>query len=167
MLDEFDSARLKAAFRDVMEEFFPPKSPAVDQYDVSDDDRDTDNIIPPYNSGDDPVSVKIVTDAPTIIVPRGALTWGGQATIVGAVPQLIVGKDKRRRTVIIKNLSTNAVALDTVPSVKFVTPPGFGSPILPGGDSITLDTCGDVWAIAASSSTGEGISIWQVFDAGL
>jgi hypothetical protein len=166
MKQDYDETTLKGFFREVMEEFFPDKSTPATGWDVSNEDRETDDIVPTYTPGDDPVSVRIVADAPTIVVQRGSLVWGGQTTVVGATPQLIVGKDARRRTVIVKNISSNPVALAPEASIKFVAAGGFGPALLPAGDAVTLDTRGDIWSVAASTSLGEAIVIYQVFDDG-
>lgn len=167
MKTDYDESSLKTALREVLEELgFTPKPKQDPGWDTSRQDTDTDQVIPSYSPGDDPVSVQVVTDTPIIVVERGALTWNGQSTVIGSTAQLIVGRDLRRRTVTIKNLSLNDIALGHDNSVKYTAAPGFGSAILPGGDAVTLDTRGDIWAIAASGSTGEGISIYQTFDDG-
>lgn len=159
---------LKTAFREVLEEvgIVKPERDQTEGWDVSEQDYDSSQIIPAYSAGDDPISVQIVSETPTVVVQRGSLTWGGQSTIVGSTPQLIVGRDARRRSVTIKNLSMNPIALGAGENVKYVAAPGFGSAILPAGDAVVLHTRGDIWAVAASTSTGEGVSIYQIFDDG-
>jgi len=167
MLQDYDESSLKSMFREVLEDLgFKPKPSAQTGWDVGEEDFETNNIVPPHTSGDDPVSVKIVASEPTIVVQRGSLTWGGMSTIVNAVPNIIVGRDRRRRSVTIKNLSLNDIAIGPDAGLKYVAPGGFGPAVLPGGDSVTLHTCGDIHAVAASTSTGEAIAVYQIFDDG-
>jgi len=172
MITEYDEDGLRKIFADILEEFgFKPRHHVMDgveDWDVTEDDHLSSNIAPTHVVGDDPISVQIVTDKPTVTVARGSLTWGGFTMFANASPQLLVGRDARRRSVIIKNLSMNEIALDTSSNVKLVSAasPGFGSAILPAGDTVVLDTRGDVWMVAASNSTGEPVSVWQIFDDG-
>lgn len=166
-----EEARLRKTFKDELERFFGHQS-AEDQPDVYDNteaDTDTAFILPDNPSFADPIAVQVVSDKPTVTVPRGSVGWTGHTTFVGQTAQLLVGKQKARRTVIIKNLSSlENIALDNSTSVKYVdvTSAGFGSAILPAGDSLVLDTTGEVWSIGSSSTSGVPVSIFQVFDAG-
>jgi len=166
MKTDYDSDGLKGMFREVMQEFFGEHGTPPPSWNVAEDDRESSNIVPSVTSGDDPISVMIVNAKPTVVVERGSLAWGGQSTFVTDVPQIIVGKDARRRSVTIKNLSMNDVALGPTPGIKYVAPPGFGPAILPAGDAVVLHTRGDIYGVAATGSTGEGLSIYQIFDDG-
>ena len=170
---DYDSDGIKSVLTEILEEFgFKKQSDTPDSsedYDVGEEDYTTGRIAPYSVEGSDPIGVAIVAEKPVVVVQRGSLTWGSQATVIGSAPQIIVGRDKRRRTFIIKNMGVNAIAIDAHPNVKFGSDGlgnGYGSGQLAGGDSITLDVTGEVWAVASSASTGETVSIFQVFDDG-
>lgn len=164
---EYESNSFEGMFRNVLQEFFGDKPTRKVQgqiYDVTDDDYDSGAIVPPFVTGDETIAVKIVSDAPTVVVNKGSVAWTSSTARVTADPQLIVGRDPRRRTVIIKNISENAIAIDSHVNVKLVdTPFGFSSAVLPAGDAISLDTQAEVYAI---SSVESFVSVYQIVDAG-
>jgi hypothetical protein len=167
MKQDYDEAGIGNTLREVLAEFgFKPKTEDdCEEYDVSDEDRDGGPLTPTVVTGSDPIGVAIVSDKPVVTAARGALAFQSTKTIVGTIPQMLVGKDKRRRTVIIKNLSTSAsIALDTSASVKFGGAGNFGSGELPAGDALWLDTSADIWSIAGEAVE---VSVFQVIDDGM
>lgn len=164
---DYDKDSLQSVFKSVLEEFFGPSDQEdADTYDVGNTSVEAGSVVPTYATGDDPISVQLATDTPVITVERAALSWVGLSAIVNTTPQLIVGYHRNRRSVTIVNISPNPIAIGADPNVKYVAPPGFGSAILPANSSVTLKTKAEVWAIASAGSTGEGISIYHVYDEG-
>ena len=169
MLVKTDDETVRTLIRDELKEFFNP-TPKVDENgdveDVTEQDYDTD-IRTGYPFGD-PVAVQILNDKPLIVVPRGSVQWVGEKTIVTpGSPQLLVGKNPYRRTVILWNIGINNIAFGNTTNVKFGGIGNYGAPELPTGFSITMDTTAEIWAIADPASTnGEPINVVQIVETG-
>lgn len=174
MKQDYNENDLRSIFSDELKRFFGDKHATVDadnEYDASQDDFTAGDPNPiAYNN---PIAVQIVKDKPTIVVPRGAIAWSGQTTIVNngtntanPGPQLIIGKNIRRRTLIVVNNGVRGIAVGTDTNVKFPTAGVYGSPLLPAGASVTLDTQEEMWAVADPVSTGEQVTVWEVLEDG-
>ena len=160
---DYDESSFKHVLREVLAEVGLTKHADTesDEYDPTRARTDTDILTPTYVVGSDPVGVQIVNDTPLITVARGSISFSSYQITVTDTPQLIVGKNKRRRTVIIKNLdSTNSVALADSSVVTYTN-----SGLLPKGDALTLDTTGEVWA-ACNNSISVNLSVFALHDEG-
>lgn len=163
---------LRRTLKDVLEDFFksPPEQAQPDeQYDNTDVDYET-SIRTAYPFGD-PIAVQVVNDTPSVTVVRGSIGWVGDKTVVkggtGVAPQLIAGKNARRRTVIIVNNGSLNVAFGPANNVTFGGPGRYGSPELKPNAFVILDTMAEVWALAdPASANGEDVNVIQIVEDG-
>lgn len=175
MIYTLDDETLTEKLTEVLQEFFGTKTTESDEgANVTDQVELAEPLDPPWTVGD-PIGVQVVTDKPIVVVQRGSVSWSGQSTMVSngqatngsGMPQLIVGKNVRRRSVVIVNNGALGIALSPTANLRFPTAAApFGSPILPAGASVTLNTRAEVYAVADPASTGELVSVWEMTDEG-
>lgn len=176
MIYQIDDETLTSKFHQVLEEYFGPKTVTNQDSDVADQVELGGPLDPSWTVGD-PIGVEVVTDRPLVVVQRGSVSWTGQSTMItngtgtsgagSGGPQILVGKNLRRRSVVIVNNGTLGIALSPTPNVRFPTLAApFGSPLLKAGDAVIINTRAEVYALADPSSTGELISVWETTDDG-
>jgi hypothetical protein len=127
-----------------------------------------------YSFHDDPIPVKIVANDVQITKERPAIGWTGSKIPVfasGVSPQgaqLVAGFNKRRTSVILNNKGANLVAIGPSNNVKCTPGNNNANPEIAPGESLTLDVCTEIWAIAetATPATGCMLHIFQIFEEG-
>lgn len=166
MLVHTSDTTIRELIREEFDRVLHPTSESeLDDYEVSDEVYDA---VPrdSYPFGD-PVAVQIVTDKPTIVVPRGSVQWVGEKTVISnSQPQMIVGKNPYRRTVILVNIGTLNVAIHNTQNIRFGGTGKFGAIELRPGDSLTLDTTAEIWALSDPASQYGEVNICQIVETG-
>lgn len=121
----------------------------------------------------DPIPVHIVHDKPTVIVLRGTKNWVAEKTIIRASgvgitqgAQLLAGMMPYRRSIIIVHKGSRNIAIAPSNSIRFGGTGIMGSFEMAPGDTLTIDTVGEVWAVADPASTGEEINVLQLVEEG-
>lgn len=158
---------IREAIKEELHNFFnKDKELRSDEYDNTERDFETGSINP-YPFGQ-PIGVEIVNSRPMVTVPKGSVQFVGEKTIVKpANPVLIVGRNPRRRSVLLWNIGVNNIAFSNGSTCKFGGTGNYGAPELPANFAITLDTQAEIWAICDPASTnGEPLNIVQIVEDG-
>lgn len=92
-------------------------------------------------------------------------TWAPQTYILGADPVQICQADANRRGVLVVCDAASAGALHLGDKRRFTITTGSRSYPLAVGEGVTINTAGEVWALADVAGTGATVKVIEEFGA--